>query len=237
MLSSTPNFIEKLVNRNYNLHMKHKTLLPIVFLSVFTILFATPVFAAKGKGKPVPPSPVTVPNSICIDAGHGGSDVGAVNGDLKESEINLQVAKLLRDKLLDVEGNVYTVFMTRESDVYLTNADRYNKCNSEGAEILISIHHNGASDPSIDYSKALYMKSEDVALAQTVVDTVSEALGIENKGITRFASGVLLKSAMPATISEGFFLTSSDEYSKIQNDNRLDQEADALFDAITAYLN
>lgn len=219
--------------------MKHKTLLPIIFVSVFTILFAIPVFAAKGKGKPVPPSPVTVPNSICIDAGHGGSDSGAINGDLKESEVNLQVAKLLRDKLSTVPGNVYTVFMTREDDDYLTNADRYNFCNTMGAEILISIHHNGSTDPSIDYTKALYMKSEDVALAQMVSATVSAALGTTPMGISRFASGVLLKSAMPATISEGFFLTSDYEYDLIKNSDvdRLDDEAEALFTAVTNYLN
>lgn len=211
--------------------------MPIIFLSVLTILFASPVFAGKGKAKPVPPSPVTVPNSVCIDAGHGGSDAGAVNGDLKESEVNLEVARMLRNKLLAVEGNVYTVFMTRDSDIFLTNADRYNECNSKGAEILISIHHNGASDSSIDYSKALYMKSEDIVLAQAVVDTVSEALKIENKGISRFASGVLLKSAMPATISEGFFLTSDHEYNLIKTTDRLDQEAEALFTAVTNYLN
>lgn len=215
--------------------MKQKILLPILFFSVSTILFASPVFA--GKGKPVPPSPITVPNSICIDPGHGGSDTGTVNGDLEESEVNLEVARLLRDKLLAVEGNVYTVFMTRDTDIYLTNAQRYNECNSKGAEILISIHHNGSSDPTIDYTKALYMKDADRALAQMVVDTVSEALGTTPNGISRFASGVLLKSVMPATISEGFFLTSDYEYNLIKTKGRLDQEAEALFTAVKNYLD
>lgn len=215
--------------------MKNKIILPIVFLSMFTVLSASPVFA--GKGKPVPPAPITVPNSICIDPGHGGTDTGAVNADLLEKDVNLDVARLLRDKLLAVEGNVYTVFMTRDSDVYKTNADRYNYCNSKGAEILISIHHNGSSDSSIDYSKALYMKSVDTILAQAVVDALSDALGTTNNGISKFASGVLLKSAMPATISEGFFLTSSAEYDMIKNEDRLEDEAEALFTAVKNYLD
>ena len=215
--------------------MKHKTLLPIVFLSIFAVLSTSPVFA--GKGKPVPPAPITVPNSICIDPGHGGSDTGTTNGDFLEKDVNLDVAILLRDELLGVESNLYTVFMTRDTDKYLTNADRYNYCNSKGAEILISIHHNGSSDPAIDYSKALYMKSSDIALAREVVNAVSNALGTTNNGISRFASGVLLKSAMPATISEGFFLTSSYEYDLLmKNDDRLDDEANALFTAVTNYL-
>ena len=79
------------------------------------------------------------------------------------------------------------------------------------------------------------MKKSDVALAQEVVNTVSTSLGIPSQGISRFASGVLLKAKMPATISEGFFLTNSTEYNLVKTSNRLDQEAQALFLAIQLY--
>ncbi len=205
-----------------------------MLFSVFSVLVLSEGFTAYAKGKPSPVVPTPIPNSICIDPGHGGSEPGAINGDLIEKNVNLEVAKMLRDKLLD--SGSYTVFMTRDTDVYLTNADRYNFCNLMNAEILISIHHNGSEDPGINYSTAFYMKRSDVALAQEVVNTVSSTLGLTNKGISRFASGVLLKSVMPATISEGFFLTSSAEYENIANSDRLEQEADALFVAITNYL-
>ncbi len=79
------------------------------------------------------------------------------------------------------------------------------------------------------------MKKKDVALATVVADTVSTSLGLPNYGIYQFPSGVLIKSDMPATISEAFFLTSSTEYDLIKNGNRLEEETDALFDAITTY--
>ena len=63
----------------------------MIFLFVFTILSASPVFAAKAKGKPTPPVSSPVPNSICIDAGHGGSETGAINGDLVEKDVNLDI--------------------------------------------------------------------------------------------------------------------------------------------------
>lgn len=81
------------------------------------------------------------------------------------------------------------------------------------------------------------MKKSDKALAQEVVNTVSSTLNLPNNGISRFASGVLLKSKMPSTISEGFFLTNSDEYTAIKSGNRLEQEAEALFTAIQNYFN
>ena len=193
------------------------------------IISVSPAFAAK----PTPPAPT--PYSICIDPGHGGSDLGSVNGSLQEKNINLDTAIILRNKLL-ASPSGYSVFMTRTTDATLSNADRYNFCNSQKAAILISIHHNGSSDLAIDYTTALYMKKSDVALAEIVSDRVSTALELTKKPISRFASGVLLKANMPSTISEGFFLTNTDEYNLLTaNNDRLNQEADALLSAINTY--
>ena len=49
------------------------------------------------------------------------------------------------------------------------------------------------------------------------------------------ASDVLLKSIVPTTISKGFFIGNY-EYNLIKNEDRLDDEIDALFTAVTNYL-
>lgn len=202
----------------------------IILLSL--ILLTTPVLAAK-KNHPTPPPEPTI-KSVCVDAGHGGTEIGTSNQDLLEKNVNLEVAKLLKEKL---KAAGYIVYMTREDDIYLTNADRYNYCNSQNASTLVSVHHNGSTNPELDYSLGLYMKTSDVALAREIVSSVSYALNLPNNGISRFASGVLLKSEMPSTISEGFFLTNSAEYELIKNEERLNQEAEALFTAIQNYFN
>ena len=50
------------------------------------------------------------------------------------------------------------------------------------------------------------------------------------------ASDVLLKFVVPAIISKGFFFTGNYEYNLIKNEDRLDDEIDALFTAVTNYL-
>ena len=208
-----------------------KTLL--LLLSVL-VLFTFPI-SVSAANKPAPFNPI--PDSICIDPGHGDSDIGAKNQDLLEKNVNLEVALKLRDKLI---ANGYTnVFMTRTIDVSLSNADRYNFCNDERAAILISIHHNGSVNPDTDYTSALYMKKADVALAQLVADKVSTGLSLPNNGISRFASGVLLKAKMPATISEGFFLTNTDEYNLLNSTtiDRRQEEAQALYNGIVNYFS
>ena len=150
---------------------------------------------------------------ICLDPGHGGSDPGAVNEDysLEEKEINLDVAWRLKT-LLKADGA--EVVMTRTTDEeYLTNSDRYTFANEQGADILVSIHTNSVflNADTVDGSMALYFHDDDNALAQTIYDVMSPYLrdmrpaGVvtfTEWGVRKFASGVLMKSDMPAAIME-----------------------------------
>jgi len=86
---------------------------------------------------------------VVLDAGHGGSDAGAVNAryGLVEQEQTLDLARRL-ETLLEVDG--YTVCMTRTGDETLSNNYRYAYANAPGAEVLFSVHMNGSSDPGTD---------------------------------------------------------------------------------------
>lgn len=174
------------------------------------------------------------PKSVCIDPGHGGTDTGAINNDISEKDLNLDVANKLAVLLAN---SSYAVYQTRIGDQTLSNRDRYDFCNSNNATILVSIHHNGSNNSSLDYSLALYMKKSDVDLARAIVNSVSSKLDIQNHDISRFASGVLLKSKMPAAISEAFFLTNTQEYNMLKDPtiDRRQGEAQALFNAIANY--
>ncbi|MBO4515532.1 MAG: N-acetylmuramoyl-L-alanine amidase, partial [Lachnospiraceae bacterium] len=58
-----------------------------------------------------------VPPCIVIDPGHGGYDPGKIGaGGLKEKDVNLSIAKLLRENL---EAAGVRVILTREDDVSL----------------------------------------------------------------------------------------------------------------------
>ena len=58
---------------------------------------------------------------ICIDAGHGGKDPGAVAFDLKEKDANLDIALKIRDIL---KQNQFDVYMTRKEDITLPLCER-----------------------------------------------------------------------------------------------------------------
>ena len=180
--------------------------LATLVLAVIAGLLAGAAFPSSAAG-----TGALAGKKIVLDAGHGGSDSGAVNTryGLVEKDENLDVAYRLK-ALLEASGA--TVYMTRTGDQTLSNNDRYTFANSTGAHVLVSIHMNGSSDPGVDYTTALYGKPrKDTKLTNAVPGGLYPALGIPKRAPYQFASGVLLKSQMPATLVETVFVTSEEE--------------------------
>jgi N-acetylmuramoyl-L-alanine amidase len=202
---------------------------------------------------------------VVLDPGHGGTDWGAVKethlGLITEKEQTLDVANKLKGLLVD-DG--CTVYMTRTTDQNLTNTQRANKANSfkanyPGEYVLVSIHMNGSTDEMVDYTTTLFGKwRKDKELAYAVFgDNVSppkinpptyglrtlsaanDTGTIATKAPYSYASGVLLKSNMPATIAETVFITNTDEANELADPTtygRQQEIAEALRSGIEHYL-
>ncbi len=84
--------------------------------------------------------------TVCIDAGHGGTDPGCVSKDKKtyESRIALDIAKRLSGKI-KADYNDVKVVMTRSTDTFITLGGRADVANKNNADLFISIHVNMAT--------------------------------------------------------------------------------------------
>ena len=175
-------------------------------------------------------------HKIVIDAGHGGSDPGSMEcPGLSEADANLDVAKRLK-ALLEPDVIVY---MTRESDIYLSNRERYTYANGTDGEILVSIHFNGSTDHSLNYTQGLYAKwKKDINLASTIHNQLYSSLEIDDGGLLQFASGVILKAEIPATIQEVAFISNTEECDRLKGDgSRQEQIAQSLYNGINEWFN
>jgi N-acetylmuramoyl-L-alanine amidase len=205
------------------------------------ILLTTAAFATGAGAQEQPPCS----GKVILDAGHGGTDSGAVNTKyrLTEKEQTLDVANRLKTLLA---GDGCTVYMTRTlNSQTLSNNDRYTYANTKGANLLVSIHMNGSTNPSTDYTTTLFGKwRKDKELANTVFSSLSTLPAANGTGTiaTRkpysFASGVLLKSNMPATIAETVFITNNEEGELLSYPTGIRQQqiAEALRAGIEDYL-
>ena len=83
--------------------------------------------------------------------------------------------------------------------------------------MLVSIHMNGSTNTTTDYTTLFGKWQKDKALAQTIFKSLSTLPSatrtetIATRAPYSYASGVLLKSTMAASIAETVFITSDKE--------------------------
>ena len=96
------------------------------------------IYAAPGsEGRPL----------VVLDAGHGGSDPGAigVSKQVSEKQLTLALAQDLRDLLVQ-RGRV-RVAMTRADDIYVSLEDRAAVARRLDAGLFVSLHMDSAANP------------------------------------------------------------------------------------------
>ena len=169
---------------------------------------------------------------ICINPGHGGSDPGAC-GNLLEKDMNLIVALRLGQLLSERGAQVH---YTRTTDVWMALSDRPAIANSVGADIFISIHHNGSSNPSTSYSMAITYpgSAEGLRLGQNVLNGIANRLGLPNQGITQRDDSDVTYSDMPAVITEASFASSPADCA-LFNNGGAELEALGILDGVLVH--
>jgi N-acetylmuramoyl-L-alanine amidase len=120
---------------------------------------------------PSPAAPVPTPSSapalpggaaarlqtLVIDAGHGGDDVGVrgVKGTL-EKQITLDVARKLK-MLIETRLGVRVV-MTRDDDRAIAPDERDAIANNSKADLFLSLHANGAPSTTVKGTEVYYLR-------------------------------------------------------------------------------
>jgi N-acetylmuramoyl-L-alanine amidase len=187
--------------------------------------------------------------TVVLDPGHGGSDPGTSNTTsadppvlLVEKDLTLDIANRTKELLI---GAGYKVCMTRIDDSSMGNSERGEYANSVGGTVYVSIHLNGSSDPTINYTKAFYGKrNKDETFARHIyekglVPALVGSYGVTGSGVGQFANGALLQATMEATLTESVFLTNDQEADRLADTatpgNRRDKIAQALFNGITSW--
>ncbi len=93
--------------------------------------------------------------TIVIDPGHGGKDPGAIGSrGTMEKDIVLDIGLRLRDLLL--QSGRYRVLMTRDTDTFLSLAQRVRFANSHQADLFISLHINALPQKDSNVTETYY---------------------------------------------------------------------------------
>ena len=208
-----------------------------VILGLILLAFvAIPIASAKAITNPYDGK------MIALDAGHGGSDAGAENAltGLREKDVNLDVVYALRDMLTASGAHVV---LTREGDeTIISRAERVDIAKSKcinypdygkECDILISVHHNGSTDPTVDGTLTIYNGKLDKPLAYAIQPALVSALSTPDLGYEWGGYGMTVRGHLVSVITEAFFVTNDFE---AQNYLQREQiEVQALYDGIGTY--
>ncbi|MNW52612.1 Sporulation-specific N-acetylmuramoyl-L-alanine amidase [compost metagenome] len=171
---------------------------------------------------------------VVLDAGHGGSDPGAISvTKKKEKDFNLAVA-LKVQALLKNEANIELV-MTRESDTYPTLQDRAKLANSLNATIFISIHANSGSATASGV-ETYYSRSESIALANVMHKYLVESSGLSDRKVRSKSLHVTRETTMPAVLLECGYLSNKNDDALLYTEDFQNSVAQGIVKGIKEYL-
>ena len=172
---------------------------------------------------------------VFIDAGHGGTDPGALGYGYRESDLNLQVAKKVESKL---KSKGIDVKMSRSSDIFYSLSERAEMANDYGADAFVSIHQNSAEAKSANGIETYYnrKKEEDRPLSNDIQKQVISQTGANNRGVKNAEFTVLVKSKMISALVECGFITNELEVKKLSDSSYQDKLATGIANGIEEYL-
>ena len=172
---------------------------------------------------------------VFIDAGHGGTDPGALGYGYRESDLNLQVAKKVESKL---KSKGIDVKMSRNSDIFYSLSERAEMANDYGADAFVSIHQNSAEAKSANGIETYYnrKKEEDRPLSNDIQKQVISQTGANNRGVKNAEFTVLVKSKMISALVECGFITNELEVKKLSDSSYQDKLATGIANGIEEYL-
>lgn len=178
---------------------------------------------------------------VAVDFGHGyPPDPGAVGpSGLKESELAEEIGARF-GALLTLFGT--QVIYTRAAHQFVDLSKRAALANRERADIFISFHLNGSSNPKAEGTSTYYFAGGDQysrAGKDLATNIHGELLSVLNRPDDRIhgkSFSVLRETKMPAVLLEPLFITNQEEEGLLKDEGVRQKIAVAVFDGVKKYL-
>lgn len=151
---------------------------------------------------------------IAVDAGHGGSNLGAIGikSNTFEKDYTLRFAEELRSYLASKKS---TVIMTRTSDTNLLNTDRIIMLQKEMPDLLISLHLNSSANPEVKGVSTYYKHIGFKPLTSSILTRLLQLNLNEFGNVGNFNFALNAPTDFPNSLVEIAFISNVDDEKKI----------------------
>ncbi|MCP1773389.1 N-acetylmuramoyl-L-alanine amidase [Neisseria perflava] len=141
---------------------------------------------------------------VVLDPGHGGEDPGAIGpSGLREKDVVLSVSREAKKRL---EAMGYTVYMTRNEDVFIPLNVRVAKARARKADVFVSVHADAFTSPSARGTGVyvLNLRGASSAAAKFLAQTQNnaDAIGGVRTSGNRHVDNAILDMTQTATMRD-----------------------------------
>lgn len=172
--------------------------------------------------------------TVLVDAGHGGTNSGAVSmTGVREKDLNLAMALELR-RALTREGA--RVIMTRDTDRGVNNAYRLRLALEKNPDLLISIHCNASANPMAQGTSTFYKHHALRGPSQYVYEEML-AIGLADYGNVGGFNFILNSpTEFPSVLVEVGFMSNPADEEKLVDPSFQSQTAESIVRGLKNYL-
>jgi len=203
--------------------------------------------------------PSKTPRVVVLDPGHGGKDSGAV-GKRKVYE-KLAVLSIAKRVKAHLEAKQIRVRMTRSTDTFIPLEKRSEFAAKAGADLFVSIHADGAGDPSAHGVETFAMTAAggdssnyygqggdkspgkgnrhdaaNAVLGFSLQSNLVKTSKRSDRGLRRARFSVLKNAPCPAALVECGFLTNPEEEALMIDANYREAVARGISNGILGYI-
>ena len=169
---------------------------------------------------------------VVIDAGHGGTDYGAIRNGINEKDITLDISKRVQAGL---EKKGYNVAMTRTDDTYVSLQDRVEFSEIFNPDIFVSIHVNSSNSESPSGIETHYYKDNSLKLAKHIHASMLNNINSKDRGLFKSKFYVINHTTAPAILVEIGFISNPNERAQLVTESRKNATAKAIIECIDGY--
>ncbi|QMV44485.1 AMIN domain-containing protein [Cohnella cholangitidis] len=172
--------------------------------------------------------------TVVLDAGHGGTDPGAISITKRpEKDFNLSVILKVRDLLANDER--IKLILTRSDDSFPTLDSRSALANAVQADLFLSVHANSYT-ASTNGTETYYTREDSKEFANLMHSLYAPVTGLKDNGVRYKSLSVTRKTTMPAILLEVGYLSSKIDEPQLWTNELQDRVAQAIAKGIKMQL-
>ena len=167
--------------------------------------------------------------TLCIDFGHGGKDIGAANTNHRINEANVVLS--LKSRLIERAKNAgIKLFFTREDDTFISLSERSRLANERKVDLFYSIHCNAFNGIAngIECFRYKFSKLSETAARTAQRQLMKRFPHHKDRGVKKANFSVLRKTNMRAVLWELEFIDSDFGAHTLTDNHKLDLYADSI---------